>query len=876
MGLFPRKDKHIYGDYSDDVIKENFSLSDEGIIPIGQRKDINRAPHALTPDEVKGNEPIKPTSEIPMHSAGESLYKKMMEARRADTEAAETKSEELKKQTESLLHRCSQFVSDDKDSPILTSQPAYKLDSIESIIAEAERKAQERVKNLYGSAGAKQEEKPAEEKAQAEDIVSSKAPAEQPVEGLRLPDSQPTEEAADTVEVKNYQFRFADEDRSGNSEDGATMTFAALTSIPKAEELENTVTFEVPKQPEEDKTQSFSLPEEEMTQSFSLPEENEGGDTVSFDAVGATMPIPDLEIKFEEDFTLENIPEEATEEELYGDYETAADAIPIEKDLRAKLRGITIRAGLSFVLALCSLIAATPLLASFAQSDAKTLAIAATAVLALCSLLNLDMFKSFAGKSGSDFSLTLSVLASLLFGGYCILTSNFAFAQLSFIPTIGIFFSLLGKRNNAKRQLLGFLEIANDEEKQALTLIDEKNGSYAIAHDAVEGEALVAAGRKTINITRYLKNSQFDDPFSKKGYATAFAVVCAALIAAIFGLIKESSAFAFYLFSATLALGAPFSGSLIGNLPHKIAAGRLSDYGAMLTSYAAAEEIEQTNAVVFDINSIFPRGRVKMYDMKVLSPNNLDETIFNAAAITTSINSPLGHVFRRIARTSEDYVLPASDSVKYENRLGISGWVGDHSILIGNRTLMETHGVSVPSVEVDRKILRSGYFPVYVASDGRPCALIIVGYEADRHIEAELRRLTKTGVVLLVNNCDPNVTEEMLCDYFGLPDDFVKIMQSGSVRMFKERTEFSESIPAKAAFAGGAEGLAAIVTSSIKIKRLTAIMAVLHILLCFAGVAAAIALTIGGMLNLLTPINLALYLGASLFTVLLAPFFYRP
>ena len=154
--------------------------------------------------------------------------------------------------------------------------------------------------------------------------------------------------------------------------------------------------------------------------------------------------------------------------------------------------------------------------------------------------------------------------------------------------------------------------------------------------------------------------------------------------------------------------------------------------------------------------------------------------------------------------------------------------------------------------------------------------MIIVGYETDRDIETELRRLTRTGVVLLVNNCDPNVTEEMLCDYFGLPEDFVKIMQSGSVRVFKEQTEFCESVPAKAAFSGGAEGLAAIVTSSIKIKRLTAIMTVLHILLCFAGVSAAIALTILGKLSLLSPVNLAIYLGASLFAVLLAPFFYRP
>ncbi len=879
MGLFPKKDKHIYGDYSDDVIKENFSLSDEGIIPIGKRQDINRAPHALTPDEVKGGEPVKPTTEIPMHSAGESLYKKMMEARRTEADNADTKSEEVKKQTESLLNRCSQFVTDDKNSPILTSQPAYTLDSVESIIAEAERKAQERVKQLYGNDKKEELKEPAADaadaKAEFNDITSSSVPethdtvtsAEDAVEGLRLP-KQPVEEVAmESAEVKNFQYRFADEDRTNYSGEDATVTFAAIKEDLATENSQKA----------EQSTVSFEIPEQiEDSPSLEAEENAEGGDTVSFDAVGDTMPIPDLSIKIDPDFDFDESDAELDDEELYGDYETAADAVPIEKDLRSKLRKINLRYAITLLLALFLTLASTPLLDSVAEQSPKAFLVAKTVSLAVCAILNLDMFKSFAGRSGSDLAVSISTIVSLMFGVYCVVSGNITLAQFGLVPAIGICFSLFGKRADAKRRLVGFCEIANGDEKLALTLIDEKNGSYAIAHDAVEGEALVAAGRKTINVTQYLKNSQFFDPFSRKAYGVAFAVLAIAVVAAVYGFIKDSALQAFYLFSAVTAIGAPFSSFLIGTLPHKLAASRLSDYGAMLTSFAAAEEIEQTNAVVFDINSIFPRGRVKMYDMKVLSPNNLDETIFNAAAITTSINSPLGHVFRRIARTSEDYALPPADSVKYENRLGISGWVGDHSILIGNRTLMETHGVAVPSVEVDRKILRNGYFPVYVASDGRPCALIIVGYETDKYIENELRRLTRTGVVVLVNNCDPNVTEEMLCDYFGLPDDFVKIMQSGSVRMYKDKTEFCESIPAKAAFGGTAEGLAAIVTSSIKIKRLTSVMTVLHILLAIIGATAALALVVGGLAKYLTPVNIAIYLAASLFTVLLAPFFYRP
>ncbi|MBR6694063.1 MAG: hypothetical protein IKL62_03850 [Clostridia bacterium] len=875
MGLFPRKDKHIYGDYSDDIIKENFSLSDEGILPIGKRQDINRAPHALTADEVLGAEPTKPATEIPMHSAGESLYKKMMDARKVETSETDAKSDEVKKQTESLLSRCSQFVADDKGSPILTNQPAYSLDSVENIIAEAERRAQERISKLYGGE-AKREEKPAETISAPAPVVETtaaeapvaEAPAEEPkpsfedgvspVEGFRLPSHAAEEIPMESEEVKNYQYRFADEDRSSENDEGATIAFTALSDTP-AEADQSTAVF---------------TPVGESSSSIA------DGSTISF-GLGDTMPVPEFDPQ--NDIVSSSKPamvEEPDEEELFGDYETAADAVPIENELRSAVRKLNIRLFFTLIIAVALTIFATPFTAATREADPQTYLIATTAATALCALINIDIFKGLAApfikKCGSDMPVAVSTLASLAYGIFCILNQNYVLAQFGFLSAIGMFFSLFGKRSAAKRRLIGFSQIANDQDKYALTLIDEENGSYAIAHDAVEGEALVASGRRTINITRFLKNTQYSDPFSGKACVAAIITTVVAAMLAVYGFISESAVFALYLFAAFTAISAPFTAALIGTLPHKMATGRLARYGAMLTGYKAATEIEQVNAVTFDINSIFPRGRVKMYDMKVLSPNNLDETIFNAAAVTTSINSPLGHVFRRIARTSEDYVLPPADSVKYENRLGISGWVGDHSILIGNRTLMETHGVSVPSVEVDKKILRNGYFPVYVASDGRPCALLIVGYEADRDIENELRRLTRTGVVLLVNNCDPNVTEEMLCDYFGLPEDFVKIMQSGSIRMYKEQTEFRESIPAKAAFDGKATGIASIVTASIKMKKLTAIMAALHIILAFAGIAAFAALALGTLAVYLTPLNIALYLAASLITVLLAPFFYRP
>ncbi len=870
MGLFSRKNKKSYYDYSY-INAENGGypmLDDEGIIPIGERSDINFAPHALTADEVKGNEPVAPVADIPMESAGESLYKRMMDARREEEkDEADIKSEKVKEEAESLLSRCSQFT--EGQTPAEDSEPLYILDSIEDIIAEAEKRAEQRVNSIYNKAAetptepetAPVAEESRETVSHSYDLPYRDEPVIESVEGLRLPDEKPEEIVTEDVisddkaqeediektqvinlsqepetitmvhetEVKNYQYRFADEEiEKPETADESTMPFTALSDD-------------------------------------NLPSYME-------DIKSSTEDI------FEDEDEYDDFEDE--DETVFDDYETVEDAPRIRKNLKQKNATLGLRTTFTAIIAACMLISILPFMTEPKAQYADVFAIANLALTVTAAIINFDIFKSFASLFGKrtdpDLSLCLCTIVSAAYGVYSALSGNYSLAQFGIISVLGMLFACIGKKQNVTRILKNFECISNSNEKYALHLIDENNGSFTIAYDAIDGEALVASGKKTTNILGFLKNSYSKNPFEHKGFVLSVigAIICA--IMAVYCFVTLETAEAFGYTALMFAIASPFSAMLISSLPLKLASRRLSQYGAMISGYKTAEKIEPVNAVCLDAGSIFPRGTVKMFDMKILAANDLERTIFNAAAVTTSIGSPLGHVFRRIARTSDDYVLPTADSVKYEKRMGVSGWVGDESLLIGNRTLMETHGVAVPSVEVDKKILRSGYFPVYVASGGNPCALLIVGYENDRQITKELHRLCEMGVTLLINNCDPNITEEMICDYFDLPNDFVKVMKSGSVKKYEECTEPEESIESGAAFSGGTPAIASIVTAAIRIKRLTSYMTVLHTLTYILGLVGAALLIILGNFTYLTPLFTLGYLALSLIVVYLAPLFYKP
>jgi len=279
----------------------------------------------------------------------------------------------------------------------------------------------------------------------------------------------------------------------------------------------------------------------------------------------------------------------------------------------------------------------------------------------------------------------------------------------------------------------------------------------------------------------------------------------------------------------------------------------------MIAGMHGAEELEMTNAAVVSINDIFPNGTISMYSMKVLSDNNIDQTILRAASLTAAVNSPLESIFKKIAGTNSSYSIPDSDTVKYEKRLGISGWVDNELLFIGNRSLMEAHGIEIPSVEVDKKILRKGYFPVYVATENTACALIVIQYDVKSDIAKDLRKLTELGVMLLVDNCDPNINEEMLCDYFDLYEGLVKIMTNAGVHMYKNTTVDVSRCSAAASFRGSNLTFVKIINCASMIKKSNKLLTVFYILSVVLGIMYFIYAAFSGLATTPSPFTMLLY-----------------
>ena len=736
-------------------------------------------------------------------------------------------SRKMERSTESMLSKCKTYITPKSDVSITAG-------SIDDIIRTAEKNARERLSNLYDV----QSSQPASVISNTHEFSPflQKTTTDSNGKTVSIPVKIQDETSDGAIisstngNISDFQCSFADSSDSvdtgatriidiSSSSDRAPATADPLDSFAdnrtphvtdpiKAEVLHDLL------KPITNPTDEIKIPVEPIK--LSSVEESE----LSEAEVGESSPLP---------------PE-------VEDYNSVEDAESVRTDLASQQ--VSVMARFIPTVVITAILSVVDIFLKNALLSASPTAFALlNIILFLVALvINFRTIKGvnslLDGQPDIDSPTALAALCTFL---YTIVSS--IFGNLATVPVLTpaalliLSFNLWGKLSIIKRIRRGFEIIANSEEKKALTFVEDKLSASVMASGSVIGDALICQGKNTTNIRDYLKNSFSVDLYEKKLSPLILFTVIAGSLAALFAFFMNDGVIpAIEAFTAVACAGCPIAAIFCCNLPLSIATKKLAGYGAMLAGHPATEAIANANAIAFDAAELFPKGTIKLYNMQVLESGAVDKYIASASAILTAANSPLAPIFEEILETNNEKI-PVADSIKYENNMGVSGWIEDRRILVGNRTLMEGHNIKTPNLELDKKILRQGYFPLYLACDQQLCALFVVGYEADEEITYELRNLCNTGVTMLINSNDPNVSEEMLCDYFGLYPDLVKVMSGTGVAAYKNTAAYTESVSAPASYGENISGFLSAVTSSIRMKSILTTMLIIQLLFFVLGIA---------------------------------------
>ncbi len=564
---------------------------------------------------------------------------------------------------------------------------------------------------------------------------------------------------------------------------------------------------------------------------------------------------------YDDEYGYEDTPYYETEDErLKGidDYKSLNDAARLKTRLADENSRNKTLAVFSTVATAIGLIFAIP----FIKLPASTVGFIDLIILTAVTLFNYDVFKDFknfaAKRPSFDSCVALASAVTLI---QCAVSTFFydgKYAGFAIAATLLMTFERYSRLMRSSRVLKGLEIIATSQEKHAVMPIGGSNGA-TVASGAVDGEAMVLCGRSAVNIKDYLKKCGYDSPFEHKLMPLFITAAVAAVIAGFVSGYFRDLGLGLTVASAVLLCAFPTCAAFVCELPMYFASKKNRKYGAAILGYKGAYELNLANIAAVTSSDLFPESSVTLYNMKPLGENEIGRTLIDAGAVAAAAGSPLAPLFKQIIGKDAERQYPKVNGVQYEDKMGISGWIGERTVLIGNRNLLQGHNVSVPAAAVDQKVLRAGYFPVYIAIDGHPCLLLVVKYEADEAIAHELSVLCNTGMTLVVDPKDPNVSSDMICDYYGLPNDAVKVMNHNGRTLYEQIATPADSLSPSATYGKDICGFFSAITSAITLNGTYAILKALFIICASIGALLLVYFALSSKLALVTSLSVAAF-----------------
>lgn len=321
--------------------------------------------------------------------------------------------------------------------------------------------------------------------------------------------------------------------------------------------------------------------------------------------------------------------------------------------------------------------------------------------------------------------------------------------------------------------------------------IPDNSAAHEMGRGVIEGEPLIQYNAKVSSLNNFLDTALNSSPSGRLCRLAIPAVSGAALFAGVIVFAKQNDIFA--------ALTA-FAGMVCAALPASVTLSmvsalflenkKLEKEKSGIVSYDAAELLTASNCVILGAEEIFSPENCNVHGIVPYNKMRLDDAIVYTAAMLLKSKGPLSSLFFNVIEERKD-ILPAVESVVYEDKLGLSAWIEDKKVLVGTIDHLRHHNVKLPANDFYSKHCVFGRKPLFLAVEGILAAMFVVSYHADDAVTRELKKLTNGGVTLLVHASDPNITEEFVENTLELKRNTVKVMNQKTgeyYKLFRDKT----------------------------------------------------------------------------------------
>lgn len=425
----------------------------------------------------------------------------------------------------------------------------------------------------------------------------------------------------------------------------------------------------------------------------------------------------------------------------------------------------------------------------------------------------------------------------------------------SVAAVFGVVIEKLADKLRAERTLGNFEVCAYKYEHNmyAVHPIENESEIFELGKGLLMGNAELLYSSKVGFTTGFLKNSAADSSDRRLvrlllPCSAAASVICAVAV----GIINKSAMAAISAFAGTFCVTSPLFVSIIPALIERVNGRRLNPEGTMIVSLDSAEKTAAANAVVMDSADIFDRSRCTMHGMKNYENIRIDDVLLYAAALVIKSGGPLRESFEQVIDGRQD-LLPPVRELTYEDKLGIAARIHNQKVLFGNRNLLVHHNIQMPDKAIEEKYSHDGRKVIYLAVAESIAAMFVVSYAVDRNLGKYFKVLEENGIQVLVRTNDVNVTEELIADSFGLPQETFKVLSAVAGKLFKRRRDaVCDKLPASIVHDGTAYSMLRSVAASCGMESSKKLGTVAQIVLSALGFVLSTALYCTGLGSLMS------------------------
>ena len=278
--------------------------------------------------------------------------------------------------------------------------------------------------------------------------------------------------------------------------------------------------------------------------------------------------------------------------------------------------------------------------------------------------------------------------------------------------------------------------------------------------------------------------------------------------------------------AAMLLVLAPMTNLFATAHPLRRGARLLNRVSALANGEQCTQDGGEVNAVVIDAADLLPSDCVTLSGIKTSKGMRIDEAILDAASILVQSGSILSHIFLEIIGGRKD-LLRKVDSISCEDGMGITAWIGKKRVLIGNRELLESHGVRTPSEAYEQKFRKEGCDLVYLSSAGNLTAVFVITLEPSQDADNAIQMLLENDILMTVHTVDSIVTKNRLAQLYYCEPSCFKILPARLEEEWKDRRTLVKMKPATLANNGSFLSMAASLMVS---RRMRVMMMVSNII----------------------------------------------